>query len=332
MCIFEWRLFKTLISISFTVTDSVEFFQCNLPDGQEFYMIDTPGFDDSFKSDAQILQILADRLNEAYENGIMLSGIIHLHRIMDNKVGGQALKDMRMFRKLCGDSNLESVVLATTRWAEVELPVAAMREAELKSRPDFWKPLIDLGASVFRQDQGRESATRIVQHLIDKKHPMVPEISVDMVDRGKKLGDTAAGQEVVSQVERIKKFYETKLEEIREAIKETLATRNKEDQEELEILREAMEEYEENKRLQDEALEKMQADSERLRREMNDQYEAENAELMEQLRATTELLKEEERLLEAVKEEGHKKDLALKAVMLKNKQYKRALTRPCLVM
>lgn len=98
-------------------------------------MVDTPGFDDTFKPDAEILQLLADRLNEAYEDGIKLSGIVHLHRIMDTRVGGKALKDMRMFRKLCGDDNLKSVALATTFWGapEVELPLAEMREAELKS-------------------------------------------------------------------------------------------------------------------------------------------------------------------------------------------------------
>lgn len=158
---------------------------------------------------------------------------------------------------------------------------------------------------------------------------MVPEITVDMMDRGKILSDTAAGQEVVSEVEKAKQYYENKLEEIRQSIQEIVESRNKEDEEELENLRETMEAFEENKKLQDEALLKMRVDSEKLRQEMDVQYAAENAILMEELRANEELLKQE---MELLKEEGHKRELALQAAELQNGYLKGALLRACCVM
>jgi hypothetical protein len=54
--------------------------------------VDTPGFDDSTKTDTQILMDVTDWLNRAYLADILLSGIIYLHRIIDAKMGGQASK------------------------------------------------------------------------------------------------------------------------------------------------------------------------------------------------------------------------------------------------
>jgi hypothetical protein len=54
-----------------------------------------------------------------HANNIKLTGIVYLHRIMDNKVGGSAMKNLRMFRALCGNYGLGSVVLATTHWSKV---------------------------------------------------------------------------------------------------------------------------------------------------------------------------------------------------------------------
>jgi hypothetical protein len=296
-------------------------------------MVDTPGFDDSFKNDAVILQLLVDRLNEAYQNGIKLTGVIHLHRIKDPRVGGQSVREMRMFRKLCGDDNLKSVALTTTRWAEVDLAQAEQREADLKSYEEFWKPLIDKGAEVFRHDKGRESATKIIQHLVDIQRPMVPEITVDMVDHGKKLADTAAGQEVVSQVERVKKYYEGELEKLRQMIKEMMESRQGYDHEELEDLREEVAAYEENMKQQDEIFEKMQVDSEKLRKEMDAQYAAETELLLQQIRNNEELLRQEQQQLHLLREEGHRRDLELQAATLQNRYLKNILQQPlCCVM
>ena len=73
-------------------------------------MIDTPGFDDTFKPDIEVLKTAATWLSEAYQKDLLLTGIIYLHRITDPKMGGTARKDLMMFKKLCGEDSFSNVV------------------------------------------------------------------------------------------------------------------------------------------------------------------------------------------------------------------------------
>lgn len=66
-------------------------------------LIDTPGFDDTHKSDADILQKLSVWLAASYSARTKLTGIIYLHRVSDNRMQGTALMNLGMFKKLCGD-------------------------------------------------------------------------------------------------------------------------------------------------------------------------------------------------------------------------------------
>ena len=47
------------------------------------------------------------------------AGIIYLHEITLKHMTDTALKNLDMFRKLCGDDALMKVVLGTTKWGEV---------------------------------------------------------------------------------------------------------------------------------------------------------------------------------------------------------------------
>ena len=96
--------------------------------------MDTPGFDDSYRSDSDILRELADWLNTAHKSNIKLTGLILLHRIGDVRVGGVGQRNIRMFKRLCGDDSLASVVLATTMWDFIrDDAVGDSRESELNS-------------------------------------------------------------------------------------------------------------------------------------------------------------------------------------------------------
>lgn len=92
----------------------------------------------------------------------MLTGIIYLHRITDVRIGGSGMKNLRMFRKLCGERGLGSVVLATTMWSLCPAADALSREDQLVRQNDLWKHLVGHGACVFRQDDGAVSGQRII--------------------------------------------------------------------------------------------------------------------------------------------------------------------------
>ena len=78
----------------------MEVHPCSLPGGRKFFLVDTPGYDDTYKSDTDILREIADWLGQVYQNRIKLTGIVYLHRISDVRIGGSGMKNLRMFRKL----------------------------------------------------------------------------------------------------------------------------------------------------------------------------------------------------------------------------------------
>ncbi|KAK5658816.1 hypothetical protein OQA88_1628 [Cercophora sp. LCS_1] len=162
------------------------------------YLIDTPGFDDSHRNDVEVLQQLASWLKVTYEDEKTLDGIIYLHRISDVRMQGSAAKNLRIFKDICGQHALKSVVLATTRWEEVSNKVAEGREKELKETEDYWGDMIKGEARVVRHKNNHKSALRILDMYLpplrrDFKQQGL-EIQREMVPDRKDLPDTRAAK------------------------------------------------------------------------------------------------------------------------------------------
>ncbi|KAI5997225.1 hypothetical protein F5J12DRAFT_851576, partial [Pisolithus orientalis] len=153
-------------------------------------LVDTPGFDDTFMTDAQILREIAHWLNTAYKKNLKLSGVLYLHRISDNRVSGTPLRNYNMFKELCGKENFKNIVLVTT--------MLAQHESELRS--DFWRSMINLGSAIHRFDGTMESAWKIISCLSVappvQRRPL--QIQREMVDEHVPLHRTAAGRAVVA--------------------------------------------------------------------------------------------------------------------------------------
>lgn len=207
---------------------------CTYEDGRRIWLVDTPGFDDTHRI-VETLREVANWLNTAYKMKIKLTGIVYLHRILDARVGGAGIRNLRIFEKLCGDDGLGSVVLATTMWdCIINEEIENQREAELKTSPIFWKHMLDQGSTVFRQDKGRKSAMGIVRYLVEKRRPVTLNIQREMVDKNLQLGQTGAGTEVATEVEKIRQFYEATLKQAQNELQEALAAKDNKRKEELE--------------------------------------------------------------------------------------------------
>ena len=100
----------------------------------------------------------------SYNENKLLSGILCLHRITDNRVAGSSLKNLRVFQKLCGKDTLDNVYLTTTMWDEVELSVGERRLEELKT--EYWKTMISLGAQVARCRSDDDSSKNLVRTIV----------------------------------------------------------------------------------------------------------------------------------------------------------------------
>ena len=167
--------------------------------------MDTPGFDDTHRSDTAVLKDLAFWLAGVYTKRIRLAGIIYLHRITDVRMQGSALRNLRLLKELCGVDNLKSVILATTHWTDKEgnhVPesVGQARMKELEDTKEFWGGMIELGSRVERHDGSKSSARKLIADLVDRKDRVELVIQKQLVDERRNLFDTDAGQELQREV------------------------------------------------------------------------------------------------------------------------------------
>lgn len=190
-----------------------------LIDGRKVILVDTPGFDDTEKSDADILKLIADFLSSSYRKGHKLTGLLFFHRISDFRMGGVSVKNFRMFRKLCGDKGLQNVVIVTNMWGEVTLEKGKQRESELAEHDDFFKAALSKGSSMIRHDNTRHSAHAILRRVLQNS-PVVLEIQEDTVDRGIDISMTAAAAEMDREIKAAAERGEAEAELIKEEMQE----------------------------------------------------------------------------------------------------------------
>ena len=198
----------------------MEVVPCDLGEGEVIYLVDTPGFDDSDRSDIEILLEITAWLTEAHKEKLKLSGIIYLHRIPDVRVGGVGVANLQMFRALCGDTNLESVVLATTMWDQVDKATGESREVMLMQDTNLWAPMIGHGSKVMRHDNKKVSGSEILRYLLERRTRVTLEIQKELVDENKQLDATQAGHALITEMERLKKGYEEKLAKLERRLEE----------------------------------------------------------------------------------------------------------------
>jgi septin family protein len=265
---------KTPLSTLSIGTTAVQIFPCRLSDGTKVFLVDTPGFDDTYRSDTEVLRELADWLSQAYEYKLLLTGIVYMHRITDVRIGGSGMKNLRMFRKLCGQGGLRSVACVTSMWSLCSADDGQRRERQLMQQNDLWKYLLDNGVRAFRHDANKASAERILRHLIQQRRPVALDIQVEMVDHGLRLSQTAAGKEVQGDLDKLKEQHQQEMQEIRAEMEDAIREKDLERRKELE---EYQKQIQQQVAKQEEEMKRLEASREQLRREMQEQHSRELA-------------------------------------------------------
>ena len=128
------------------------------------------------------------------------------------------LQNLRMFRKLCGDSNLGNVILATTKWGITPQLDAYRRERELNSENGFWGTMITAGSRVRRFENSAPSAQTLVEEILDGSQKFMPQIQQEVVE-GKKLSETDAGAYLNGEIIALQKKHQKDQEILREEFK-----------------------------------------------------------------------------------------------------------------
>ncbi|KAH0499240.1 hypothetical protein TgHK011_006445 [Trichoderma gracile] len=217
---------RTDLQIGHTLTSCTQEIQIieTTIDGRTVRFVDTPGFSDTYLSDTEVLEMIADYLSAGYSKEMRLSGIIYLHPISDNRVTHHATKNLDMFRKLTGEKNLKNVILATSMWDKVSPEEGLNRERELQG--NFWSVFMAFGAQYCRHDASAQSAKKIASMLMDNE-PFFLELQEEMGKDNKALKDTAAGREIMSQLSQLKEQQQKELAEMKEMLLRTAAEENK---------------------------------------------------------------------------------------------------------
>ena len=150
-----------------------------------------------------------------------LTGLIYIHRISDTRVGGTSQRNLRMFRKLCGTDSLKNVAIVTTMWDQVTPEEGSRLEQELRSNDSPFKPLLDDGATMMRHKRTAESATKVINYLLGKS-PTTTQIVRELLQEKKTLEETAAGTELLSDIQAFLKRHDAEMKSLRTEMMEEL--------------------------------------------------------------------------------------------------------------
>ncbi|KAL2851528.1 WD40-repeat-containing domain protein [Aspergillus pseudoustus] len=216
-------------------TEEVGVYESYILKDRSLYLIDTPGFDDTNRSDTEVLRELAGWLTSTYSQNVRLTGIIYFHRISNVRMTGSAKRNIFTFRKLCGDNALPNVVLATSMWDDVPHETAVKREKELIEQPEWWGHMINKGSRTFRHDNTRQSAITLVKEFLQVAEPtVVLSLQEEMVDDHKTLEQTSAGVQLneILAIERAR--FQRELDALQQDFKEALRLRDEEATREIE--------------------------------------------------------------------------------------------------
>ncbi|KAI6095453.1 P-loop containing nucleoside triphosphate hydrolase protein [Pisolithus sp. B1] len=206
-------------------TSEIKATECDV-EGFSIVLVDTPGFDDTNKSDLDILKMISDWLNTEYRTSPpILSAILYFHRISDNRMAGTPLKNLRVFEKLCGKDAMYKVTLVTTMWDEVDPEVGKERLKELKK--NYWQGMVSRGSTTFECEDPEGSPMKLLRQITEqlKEQELTGErerrvkLQDEILKIGLELRQTSAGQQLCSRLEELAQRRMETLRKIREETK-----------------------------------------------------------------------------------------------------------------
>src|SRR5207248_1748452 len=199
-------------------TTEVQVASFSTKSGRLGYLIDTPGFDDTNRSNTEILKEIAAFLTKLYVRKIHVTGLVYVHRITDPKMQGSAVKNLQVFQKLCGPQCFPQIALVSTRWQELRSAeakaVGEEREDELCSNDAFWGTMDKGKSRTFRHHGDKESAEAVIQWFLDFPRKVILNIQRELVDDGLTLDQTEAGKFLQETSAKVKEKYEKEIRQL----------------------------------------------------------------------------------------------------------------------
>ena len=131
------------------------------------------------------------------------------------------MRDLRIFRNLCGAEALKNVLLTTTQWSNVDLAEGQAREDSLRDE-GLWGGLIVKGATLQKFHGTRESGLSLIHKLVSNTRKPL-NIQDQIIKQNMTLLETDAGkylgEELIAQEKKFKEIMESLRRQCREVIK-----------------------------------------------------------------------------------------------------------------
>ncbi|KAH8176589.1 50S ribosome-binding GTPase domain-containing protein [Sarocladium implicatum] len=198
-------------------------------EGVNVCLVDTPGFDDTSVSDIDRLQEVSVYLTDLYQSKVNLTAIIYLQDIRVERIGGVALKNIRILEGLTGLENFKAITIATNFWTTPAAPRATEHEVALMNDDYFFGPMLRSGARYRRlpdwnSSPGQAECLSLLSEAVIGHRPLLKmQIQRELVDQGLSFGGTLAGQVVLAEVQRAQAHNLEKIKDLETKLNETLA-------------------------------------------------------------------------------------------------------------
>ncbi|KAG6861021.1 hypothetical protein C0995_004874 [Termitomyces sp. Mi166 len=127
------------------------------PNSGRVFLVDTPGFNDTWDSDRAIVKRILDWLQNSCKPKTRFGGIIYLYEISQARDNPTA--NFMHPTKLSEPEAPKYVILATVKWNDARADVAELREAQLKKS---WSMMVERGSQMARFNDSTESALQII--------------------------------------------------------------------------------------------------------------------------------------------------------------------------
>ncbi|KAG7008926.1 hypothetical protein G7Y79_00004g015100 [Physcia stellaris] len=181
-------------------------------DSINFVLVDTPGFNDTYRDDVDIIKAIIAWLNSSYRQGTKLTGILYLHPIKDPRMEGSSLRNFRAFQQLCGENTFKNIVLCTTFWDQVSEFDGTRREKELCENPEFWGRMKSRGSKVTQIRNYAQSKDILLQ--MAGGSTVTLDIQKEMVEERRSLDNTSVGR-AMEEMARLKSEHEAQIKKLK---------------------------------------------------------------------------------------------------------------------
>ncbi|KAJ7587381.1 hypothetical protein C8J56DRAFT_78655 [Mycena floridula] len=144
-----------------------------------FILVDTPGFNDTWKKDTKILKDIIEWLNsiDSPEN-VEVYGIIHFYDISQDRLPNPAHSVTAT--SLSNTSFAKNIVLTTSHWDIPCSPAQINRETQLSET--YWNRMMSQGSIMSRFENTKESAVNVTEEIL-RREPL--ELRVVTAEMGK---------------------------------------------------------------------------------------------------------------------------------------------------